>query len=107
MSPTSTDQTEVKSPPQPPAEHDTSAKGDSEGARRRGLFERSPRAKFLVFGAAILVLLAVGWYWLDSRNWENTDDAEIDGHIYPISARVGGQVINCLLYTSPSPRDRG
>jgi len=93
MSPTSTDQTEVKSPPQPPAEHDTSAKGDSEGARRRGLFERSPRAKFLVFGAAILVLLAVGWYWLDSRNWENTDDAEIDGHIYPISARVGGQVV--------------
>jgi len=93
MSPTSTDQTEVKSPPQSPAEPDTSAKGDSEGPRRRGLFERSPRAKFLVFGAAILVLLAVGWYWLDSRNWENTDDAEIDGHIYPISARVGGQVI--------------
>lgn len=93
MSPTSTDQTEVKSPPQSSAEHDTSAKGDSEGPRRRGLFERSPRAKFLVFGAAILVLLAVGWYWLDSRNWENTDDAEIDGHIYPISARVGGQVI--------------
>jgi membrane fusion protein (multidrug efflux system) len=94
MTPTSTDQPEVKSTPERPAEHETHhGNGDSEGARRRGLFERNPRAKFLVFGAVILVLLAVGWYWLDSRNWENTDDAQIDGHIYPISARVAGQVI--------------
>ena len=41
----------------------------------------------------ILVVLAVGWYWWDSRRWESTDDAQIDGHIYPISARVGGQVV--------------
>ena len=35
----------------------------------------------------------MGWFWWDSRHWESTDDAEIDGHIYPISARVSGQVI--------------
>jgi membrane fusion protein (multidrug efflux system) len=93
MSPTSTDQPEVKSTPEHPAENDTNhAHGDSVPARR-GLFERNPRAKFLVFAAVILVLLGVGWYWLDSRNWESTDDAQIDGHIYPISARVGGQVV--------------
>ena len=35
----------------------------------------------------------MGWFWWDSRHWEDTDDAEIDGHIYPINARVAGQVI--------------
>jgi len=93
MSPTSTDQVEVK-PPEHSADHDANhGHDDSESAGRRGLFQRNPRAKFLVFGAVVLVLLAVGWYWLDSRNWESTDDAQIDGHIYPISARVGGQVV--------------
>ena len=38
-------------------------------------------------------MVLVGWFWWESRHWESTDDAEIDGHIYPISARVGGQVI--------------
>ena len=37
--------------------------------------------------------MLVGWFWWEGRHWEDTDDAEIDGHIYPISARVAGQVI--------------
>ena len=61
-------------------------------SRRSCVSEAIPRpAQPLIFGI-ILVLLLVGWYWWDSRRWESTDDAEIDGHIYPISARVGGQV---------------
>jgi membrane fusion protein (multidrug efflux system) len=46
-----------------------------------------------VFLIAIVAVLLVGWFWWESRQWEDTDDAEIDGHIYPISARVSGQVI--------------
>ena len=46
-----------------------------------------------MFLVAIVALLLVGWFWWESRHWENTDDAEIDGHIYPISARVSGHVI--------------
>jgi len=38
--------------------------------------------------------LAAGWFWWDSRHWESTDDAQVDGHIYPINSRVGGQVIS-------------
>src|SRR5215472_5238146 len=94
MSPTSTEQHETK----PVAGHsdDRDEVRDNNGAEessRRGLFQRSPRTKFLVFGAALLVLIGVVWYWLDSRRWESTDDAQIDGHIYPISARINGQVI--------------
>jgi membrane fusion protein (multidrug efflux system) len=46
-----------------------------------------------MFLVVIVAVLLVGWFWWDSRHWESTDDAEIDGYIYPISARVSGQVI--------------
>jgi membrane fusion protein (multidrug efflux system) len=60
---------------------------------RRGFFRKHPAAKPVVALAAIVVLLLVGWFWWDSRRWESTDDAQIDGYIYPVSARVSGQVI--------------
>src|SRR5208337_4147993 len=60
---------------------------------RRGFLQRNPAAKPLVIVVAIVAVLLVAWFWWDSRHWESTDDAEIDGHIYPISARVAGQVI--------------
>ena len=60
---------------------------------RRGFFQKHPAAKPVVFLVAIVALLLVGWFWWESRHWEDTDDAQIDGHIYPVSARVSGQVI--------------
>jgi membrane fusion protein, multidrug efflux system len=42
---------------------------------------------------ALILLLAVGGYfWLHGRNRETTDDAQVDGHIAPISAKVSGGV---------------
>jgi membrane fusion protein (multidrug efflux system) len=89
MSPTSTEQNEVK----PPAAHTETVEENHADRNARGLFQRNPRAKAIVFVAVLIVLVAVGWYWWNSRRWESTDDAQIDGHIYPISARVGGQVV--------------
>ncbi|HYK87846.1 MAG TPA: HlyD family secretion protein [Acidobacteriota bacterium] len=50
------------------------------------------RAKWLAGGGAILVLaaLAVTYRYYSIR--ESTDDAQIDGHVDPISARIGGTV---------------
>jgi membrane fusion protein (multidrug efflux system) len=49
----------------------------------------------LVIGAIVLVILAIGgvWLWNYLSSFESTDDAQIDGHIYPISPRVSGRVI--------------
>jgi membrane fusion protein, multidrug efflux system len=53
----------------------------------------SPRARWLAAGAAVLLVLALTAAWRYMAVRESTDDAEIDGHITPISARVGGTVV--------------
>jgi membrane fusion protein, multidrug efflux system len=61
-----------------------------------GFFREHPNAKWII--AAVLVLLIIGgiytWQYYAVR--ESTDDAQIDGHINPISPRVTGTVINVL-----------
>lgn len=48
-----------------------------------------------ILGAVVLLAAAVGGYfvWAELRKSESTDDAQIDGRIIAISARVGGHVI--------------
>ena len=48
----------------------------------------------VVIAVVAIVVLAGGLlYWLHSRGRENTDDAQVDGRITQIAARVGGTVI--------------
>jgi membrane fusion protein, multidrug efflux system len=64
--------------------------------RRLGYFRTHPRAKWIVALAA-LALVAAGifvWHYYSVR--ESTDDAQIDGHINPISPRVAGTVLRVL-----------
>jgi membrane fusion protein (multidrug efflux system) len=95
MSPTTTEPNDLERSDVPTEKHEE--QHDSELRHpvedRRGFFQKHPAAKPIVFLVAIVAVLLVGWFWWESRQWEDTDDAEIDGHIYPISARVSGQVI--------------
>jgi len=54
----------------------------------------APRSRRpLVFGGIALVLAAAGTtYWVHSRHFEETDDAQIDGNISNVSPRVAGNV---------------
>jgi membrane fusion protein (multidrug efflux system) len=60
---------------------------------RQGFFRRHPKVKWAL--AALVLVAAIGGYFVYRyyANRETTDDAQIDGHIDPISARVGGTVI--------------
>ena len=51
-----------------------------------------PRKRFFIIGAVVLVLLGVALYWWHSTYYESTDDAQIDGNLVQISARVKGYV---------------
>jgi membrane fusion protein (multidrug efflux system) len=61
--------------------------------RRRTFFREHPLAIWVLL-AVLAVLAAAGYLlWRHYSVRETTDDAQIDGHIYPISARVGGAVV--------------
>ena len=47
--------------------------------------------KWAPIGAGVFIILAIGAYWFYSGR-ETTDDAQVDGHITQIAARVGGTV---------------
>jgi len=59
--------------------HDAS---DEEGAKEQELKSNAPRGKrsrwILLFAAALAVTAATLW-WLNSQNYESTDDAQIEG----------------------------
>ena len=50
------------------------------------------RRKLLVASLAMVIIIAAAWFIRDSVLYEHTDDAQIDGHILPLSARINGQV---------------
>jgi membrane fusion protein (multidrug efflux system) len=51
------------------------------------------RAKWLLIPVGLILIAAAyaGWEYLS--RWESTDDAQIDGHIHPVNARVGGTIM--------------
>ncbi len=60
---------------------------------------RRSKAKFLVWGALLLLVLGAGGYflWTYLSSYESTDDAQIDGHVDAISARITGHVSDVLV----------
>lgn len=59
--------------------------------------EKKSRRKLIII--AVVVLLAIGaalFYW-HSTFTEDTDDAQVDGDLYQVSARVAGQVIKVYV----------
>ena len=48
--------------------------------------------RFLIFGIVIVLVLAGGYFYWRSTFSEDTDDAQINGHLIQISSRIAGQV---------------
>ena len=78
---------------QKPAAAETKPSGN--GAR--GFFAARPNAKWvlLAVGIAAIIGIAIMWSYYSVR--ESTDDAEVDGHLGPVSARVSGAAIKVLV----------
>jgi membrane fusion protein, multidrug efflux system len=69
---------------------ENAADDQATAAAKPGRF--SGRGRWLVIGALILVAGIVVYMWRTSGR-QSTDDAQIDGHITQVAARVGGTVI--------------
>jgi membrane fusion protein, multidrug efflux system len=73
-----------------PEEHELiEEKSPQPGPRSRPLL-------ILLGGGLILALVAVG-FWLHYRDRVSTDDAQVDGHIVPISAKISGSVQQVMV----------
>lgn len=57
----------------------------------RSILKERKRALLLAGGLALLAIGAASWYYLSS--YEATDDAQVDGHLHPVSARINGTII--------------
>jgi membrane fusion protein (multidrug efflux system) len=51
------------------------------------------RRRFIVIGVVAVLIVGALLFWWHSTYYEDTDDAQVDGHLIQISARVAGQVI--------------
>jgi membrane fusion protein (multidrug efflux system) len=86
------EQVEQQGPPRQPRAEGAGAPAEGAAgspAPRQGMSRRFRLLALL--GAAILVVAAV-LYWLHARQFDDTDDAQVDGHIHPISSRINGTV---------------
>jgi membrane fusion protein (multidrug efflux system) len=58
---------------------------------------RNPRFRLALIVGGIVLLVAGFFLWRYLGSYENTDDAQIDGHLNAISARVSGHVTKLLV----------
>jgi membrane fusion protein (multidrug efflux system) len=65
-------------------------------SRALGFFRTHPQAKWIIAVLVIVLLIAGAFIWHYYSVRESTDDAQIDGHINPISPRVTGTVLRVL-----------
>jgi membrane fusion protein (multidrug efflux system) len=88
-------QTEVENPPETSTGAPSHAETHSAAppkSRASRFFRDRPAARWFLIGA--LIVLVVGGYfaWRYFSSYESTDDAQIDGDLYPVSARIAGYV---------------
>ena len=79
---------EVKANAQVGAQNNSSANDDLDETP-----QSNPGRKFIVLGLVLLLVVGAAYFYWRSTFTEDTDDAQIDGNLYQISARVSGQVV--------------
>ena len=50
------------------------------------------RKRWIIAGSALVVAIAGLFFWYYLSGFESTDDAQVDVHLYPVSARISGYV---------------
>ena len=72
----------------PPSQPDSEAR-----YQRRSAFLSNPRTKWGLILIGLLILIGIFFLWRYLASYESTDDAQIDGHVNSVSARVSGHVL--------------
>jgi membrane fusion protein (multidrug efflux system) len=70
--------------------------------RVRRLFRENPRRSMAVLVVALAMLLGLGYFIRSAYLYEDTDDAQIDGYVKPLSARITGHVLEVKVIEGQS-----
>jgi len=77
-----------------PAAPESPAQPDSEARyQRRSAFLNHPRTRWGLILIGLVILIGIFFLWRYLTSYEATDDAQIDGHVNSVSARVSGHVL--------------
>ena len=60
---------------------------------RRSYSPPKKHRKLLIVAGTVLVIIVGIGLWLYFNSYESTDDAQVDVHLYPVSARISGYVV--------------
>jgi membrane fusion protein (multidrug efflux system) len=93
MEPTSSVVAEPKPQPEARAPQPQSPPDSEAQYQRRAAFLSHPHTKLGFILAGLVILTAVFFLWRYLGSYESTDDAQIDGHVNSVSARVSGHVL--------------
>jgi membrane fusion protein, multidrug efflux system len=79
-----------------PGNEDTSKPSPSAGDTHKARVYKNPKSRKIMLISAIVAVVAVAsvLLWRYFSSYESTDDAQADVHLYPVSARISGYVIN-------------
>src|ERR1700751_854873 len=88
--------TETEASPRTPAEERVRTETHSAGApppsRPSNYFRQRPRARMFLVVAILIVLVGGFFAWRYFPSYESTDDAQVDGHLMAVSARISGYI---------------
>jgi membrane fusion protein, multidrug efflux system len=76
-------------PQKPQAENRSAAEPP---VHKESFLEKNPRAPIYLIVAAIVLLVGGYFAYGYFSSYESTDDAEVDGHLMPLSARISGYI---------------
>lgn len=78
---------------------DSAIKTPGNEATPNGASTKRPRPalKRLVLALGLAVIVIVGVIYWRSTAWESTDNAQIDGLVFPVSSRVSGHVMRVMV----------
>src|SRR5258708_10007074 len=78
--------------PQALEERDASDHGDSEKPASGGAAVNRKLSRWILILLSAIAIAGASLWWFNSQNYESTDDAQIEGHLDLLSARISGTV---------------
>jgi membrane fusion protein, multidrug efflux system len=80
-------------PVEKPAAAETHSASPPPAAYGRNFLRERPHARLYFIGAIVVLLVAAFFAIRYLTSYESTDDAQVDGHLMPLSARISGYIL--------------